>query len=216
LASNLPTHPERKASARYESNVARLSLWQSRFPLKTGMLESQRFLSRLVEIPASSSGVHSPSGEVGCEGWEGWRAGRSASVHTHTESICDLASTLCALPRAGHGSCHLPELRGCSACVFIFCMYFVRVCRDAHLSRPCRAEGGRTAPMAMPSRYVGIEHVSIRLTAPHARAPLGSWSTRSSHFSEIVETHSSPLRSPLATFARRSKNRSRHHTHAVR
>jgi hypothetical protein len=31
--------------------------------------------------------------------------------------------------------------------------------------------------MAMPFVYVGIEHVSIRFTSPHARAPLGSWST---------------------------------------
>jgi hypothetical protein len=51
-------------------------------------------------------------------------------------------------------------------------------CRDAHLPHPAERRGGRTAPMAMPSRYVGIEHVSIRFTAPHARSPLGSRSTR--------------------------------------
>jgi hypothetical protein len=47
------------------------------------------------------------------------------------------------------------------------------VCRDAHLPRPCRAEGGRTTAMTMPFGYVGIEHVFIRFTAPHARAPRG-------------------------------------------
>jgi hypothetical protein len=36
--------------------------------------------------------------------------------------------------------------------------------------------------MAMPSRYVGIEHGFIRLTVHHARAPLGSRSTRSPRF----------------------------------
>jgi len=64
--------------------------------------------------------------------------------------------------------------------------FFARVCRDAHLPRPCRAEGGRTAPMTMPFGYVGIEHVSIRFTVHHARAPLGSWSTWSPR---LVKTH---------------------------
>jgi hypothetical protein len=45
-------------------------------------------------------GVTSPGEKRGSY----WRAGWSASGHTPTESICDLASALCGLPRAGHGS----------------------------------------------------------------------------------------------------------------
>jgi hypothetical protein len=124
--------------------------------------------------------------------WEGshWRAGRSASVHTPTESICDLALASFASSHAGNG--------GASAFIFFACF--------VPLPHPCRAEGGRTALMTMPFVYVGIEHVSIRFTAPHARAPLGSWSTspRLGHpaWSSLVETHFifSPLRCtpPLA------------------
>jgi hypothetical protein len=70
----------------------------------------------------------------GAGSWEGshWRAGWSASVHTRTDSICDLASALCALPHAGHW---LSPLEG----TFFFAC-FVRVCRDA--SPPSPPSGG--------------------------------------------------------------------------
>jgi hypothetical protein len=54
--------------------------------------------------------------------------------------------------------------------------------------------------MTMPFGHVGIEHVSICFTAPHARGPLGSWSTWSPllvdhHMLKLISIFS-PLSSP--------------------
>jgi hypothetical protein len=63
-------------------------------------------------------------------------------------------------------------------CVLVSCNQFTAgLCPDAHPLTPAERRGGRTALMTMPFGYVGIEHVSIRFTAAHARVPLGSWST---------------------------------------
>jgi hypothetical protein len=42
--------------------------------------------------------------------------------------------------------------------------------------------------MTRPFGYVGIEHVSFRFTAPHARTPLNSWSTWSPRLVTLVVT----------------------------
>jgi hypothetical protein len=68
----------------------------------------------------------------------------------------------------------------------------LRVCRARRAPpSPLRSRVGRTALMTMPFGYVEIEHVSIRLTAHHARALLGSWRTWSRRLVH-VETYFMP------------------------
>jgi hypothetical protein len=84
-------------------------------------------------LRASSSCL---SGEAGGEGWgwwEGWRSGWSASVHTPTESICDLALASFAPPHAGNGG---------RCCVLLS---FLRV------SCICSCTSSRAPPSPLPS-----------------------------------------------------------------
>jgi len=97
--------------------------------------------------------------------------GARVSVHTPTESICDLASALCA--RAGRGSW------GVCGLSFLYTVYR-HACVVTHTPvTSAERKVGRTALTTVPFGHVGIEHVSIRFTDPHARAPLGSWRVRS-------------------------------------
>jgi hypothetical protein len=150
------------------------------FSAKTGMLESQRFPP--VEIPASSS-AWQVSGGGGW--WEGShrRTGRSATCHTPTESICDLALALCTPPRAGRGL----QLVGCVCAFFFACVSFACV-QTSTTFTPCHCLVGRTALIGMPSGYVADGRVSISFAMRRAHAPLGSWSTWSPHFTHSL-TH---------------------------
>ena len=110
--------------------------------------------------------------------------GARVSVHTPTESICDLASALCA--RAGHGSWGVCGL----SFLYVFRTVYRHACVVTHtpVTSAERRVGG-AALMTMPFGHVGIEHVSIRFIAHHARAPLDSCRVRSPRLSSHVKTH---------------------------
>jgi hypothetical protein len=104
----------------------------------------------------------------------GARGGQRVSTHPLSRFVTLRAPSLRPAPC---WSWLWTPLEMCVCFLFCVCLVRLRCVVTRTPVTPAERRVGRTALMTMPSRYVGIEHVSIRFTAPHARAPLGSWST---------------------------------------